>query len=54
MKVIFEDKSYIEITKSADGKIIISIVARESAESLATIASSVELTLEQFSELIKI
>ena len=54
MKITFEDKSYIEIVKSINGKIIISIVARESVESLTTIASSVELTLEQFSELIKI
>jgi hypothetical protein len=54
MKITFEDHSYIEIVKSTNGKIIVSIVARESPESLTTIASSVELTIEQFNDLIKI
>jgi hypothetical protein len=54
MKIIFDDKSYIEITKTTSDKIIITIVARDHLQPLATIANSVELTLEQFNQLIQL
>lgn len=54
MKIQFEDKSYIEIMRAQTGKIVITIVAREGKDSLSVIANSVELTPEQFSQLIKI
>lgn len=55
MKVEFPDKSYVEIIRSNNpGKILITIVAKDSEKPLATIASSVELTEEQFQSIIKI
>ena len=54
MKITFNDKSYIEVIKSNTGKIIITIVARENKNDLSVIANSVELTPEQFNDLIKI
>jgi hypothetical protein len=54
-KIEFENKSYIEITKSQNpGKIIISIVAKDPNNHLSTIANSVELTEEQFKQLIQL
>lgn len=53
MKIQFQDKSYIEITKSND-KVIITIVAHDHNSPLATIANSVELTKEQFDQLIQL
>jgi hypothetical protein len=54
MKIEFQDKSYIEIIKSNNpGKIMITIVARDHEKPLNTIANSVELTDEQFKELLK-
>ena len=54
-KLIFEDRSYLEITKSpTTDKITITIVARNGKDSAATIANSVEVSVEQFNELIKL
>lgn len=52
MKISFNDKSYIEITKSISGKIIVSIQAKDYEDKLKTITNSVELTDAQFKELI--
>jgi hypothetical protein len=55
MKIPFPDKSYIEIIKSpSPGKILITIAAKDHSNALATIANSVELTIEQFQELTKL
>lgn len=55
MKIQFENKSYIEVVKSSNvGKIIVSIVAIDKDKPLTTIVSSVELTEEQFKELIAV
>lgn len=55
MKIEFEDKSYIEIIKSPNpGKVMITIVARDHEKPLATIANSVEITEEQFKQIIQI
>lgn len=54
-KIIFEDKSYIEVIKSPNpGKILVSIVARDHEKKLAIIANSVELTEAQFASLVKL
>jgi hypothetical protein len=54
MKINFEDRSYIELVKSTlPGKFIITIVARDGKDPLATIANSVELTTEQLNQLTK-
>ena len=54
-KLIFEDRSYLEITKSpTTDKITITIVARDGKNTSSTIANSVEVSLEQFNELIKL
>lgn len=45
MKITFEDKSYIDISKSISGKIIIIISAKEGN---SMVSNSVELTAEQF------
>jgi hypothetical protein len=49
MKISFEDKSYIDISKSVSGKIIIVIAAKDGN---SMISNSVELTKEQFAELV--
>lgn len=55
MKIEFDNRSYIEIAKSHNpGKIMITIVARDYEKPLATIANSVELTEEQFKNLISL
>lgn len=55
MKITFEDKSYIEVVKSPDPtKVIITIAAKDGVNHLSTIANSIEITMEQFSELMKI
>jgi hypothetical protein len=51
MKVKFEDSSFIEI-KKADDKIVIIIQARDSINSLKKICNAVELTKEEFQQLI--
>jgi hypothetical protein len=52
MKITFEDNSFIEIIKQND-KIIISIQAKDFNNPLKKINNSVEITEEQFKELIK-
>jgi hypothetical protein len=50
-KIIFEDKTYIEVSRSAYNKFIITITAKDN---LSTIAVSAELTLEQFKQLVSL
>jgi len=52
-KITFEDHSYIEIIKQNTGKIMLTIVARENSTSATVIANSVELTKDQFNQLVK-
>lgn len=51
MKIQFEDKSYINCEKNNE-KIIITVAAKDYANPLKKITNSVELTLEEFRELI--
>ena len=53
MKIVFDDKSYIEIKKSKEaGKKLIIVQSRDAANPLKQITNSVEITDEQFSQLI--
>jgi hypothetical protein len=52
MKITFEDKSYIEIIKSTTpNKLMLTVAAKDGKETL--IATTVELTTEQFAQLTK-
>jgi hypothetical protein len=53
-KLVFEDKSFVEIIKSDNpGKVIISISARDGSDKLKKINNAVEITVEEFKELIR-
>lgn len=53
MKLEFEDKSFLEVIKSPNpGKIIISIQAKDYDNPLKKITNSVEITEEQFKQII--
>jgi hypothetical protein len=53
MKISFPDNSYIECSKSNEpGKIMIVIGAKDGSDHLKKIINTVELTTEQFRQLI--
>lgn len=53
MKIEFDDKSYIEVNKSDHpGKIVVAISAKDHENPLKKITNAVELTAEQFKQLI--
>jgi len=53
MKITFNDKSFIECIKSNDpGKVIFTISAKDGNNALKQITNSVEITLEEFKQLI--
>jgi hypothetical protein len=53
MKMLFDDKSFIECAKSDNpGKIVITISAKDSNDPLKKITNAVEITLEEFKRLI--
>lgn len=52
MKILFDDKSYIECTKSESGKIVFVISAKDQENSQKKIINSVELDANQFKQLI--
>lgn len=53
MKIQFEDKSYIECRKSDNpGTIVIIISAKDHQNPLKKITNAVELTIEEFKQLI--
>ena len=53
MKIEFEDKSYIDLKKSNDSDTIVIIVqAKDFTNPLKKITNTVELTKEQFKQLI--
>lgn len=54
MKIEFEDKSFIELKKSEHSdNIIIIIQAKDFSNPLKKITNAVEISVEQFNELIK-
>jgi nitrate reductase NapAB chaperone NapD len=53
MKIIFDDKSYVECQKSnTPGKIMIVISAKDHTDPLKKITNAIELTAEEFKKLI--
>ncbi len=53
MKVIFEDKSYIEVKRSNEqGKILVIISAKDNDNSLKKITNVVEITDDEFKKLL--
>ncbi len=53
MKIEFDDRSYIDCQKSDNpGKIIIAISALDASNSRKKITNAVELTMEEFNQLI--
>lgn len=52
MKIIFDDKSYIDCYKSNEpGKVVIVISAKDAENPLKKITNAVELTTEEFKKL---
>jgi copper(I)-binding protein len=55
VKIHFEDKSYVEVVKSSTpGKVFITIAARDAKDTSIIVAHSVEITEQEFQELIKL
>lgn len=53
MKIIFDDKSFVECKKSDNpGKIVLTISAKDHTDPLKKITNAVELTSEEFKKLI--
>jgi hypothetical protein len=52
MKIQFSDKSYIECKKSDLGKIIMIVSAKDYDNPLKRITNTVELTMDEFKQLI--
>jgi hypothetical protein len=53
MKIIFEDKSFVECAKSnTPGKVVITISAKDGTDPLRKIINAVEITDEEFHKLI--
>ena len=53
MKITFEDTSYIECKKSdTPGKILIIIQAKDAANPLKRISNAIEMSVEEFKQLI--
>ncbi len=53
MKIVFDDKSYIECSKSDNpGKVVITISAKDRTDPLKKITNAVEITTEEFKKLI--
>ena len=53
MKITFDDKSFISCEKSNNpGKIIITISAKDGNDALKKITNAVEISMDQFKELI--
>lgn len=52
MKIVFDDKSYVECVKSDNpGKVVITISAKDHTDPLKKITNAVEVTVEQFTQL---
>lgn len=52
MKIQFDDKSYVDIHKMDNGKIAITIVARDENSLQKKVVNSVQLDPDQFKQLI--
>jgi hypothetical protein len=52
MKIAFDDKSFVECLKTEGNNIRITISAKDGNNALKKITNSVEITMEQFKQLI--
>ena len=52
MKIIFEDKTWIDCVKSDKGTIFITVAAPHETDPLKKVINAAELTMEQFKKLI--
>jgi hypothetical protein len=53
MKITFDDKSYVEVQRSANpGQVVITISAKDRTDPLKKITNAVEITAEEFKKLI--
>jgi nitrate reductase NapAB chaperone NapD len=53
MKILFEDKSYIEIKRSDEpGKILIVVSAKDNQNPLKRITNAAEITEDEFNKLV--
>jgi hypothetical protein len=52
MKIVFEDKSYLDIAKTDDGSVCITIQAKDQTNPLKKITNSVKITKDQLDSLI--
>ena len=53
MKIIFDDKSWVECKKNENGQIVLIISAKDQSNPLKKISNAVEISPEQFKELVK-
>jgi hypothetical protein len=54
MKIQFDDKSYVEIVKSTSpNKVLLTVAVKDGKDSLTLLATTAEITIEQFSQLAK-
>ena len=52
MKIQFEDKSYVEIKRSADGKYLVIVSAKDAENPLKNVTNAVEITEKEFKYLV--
>jgi nitrate reductase NapAB chaperone NapD len=52
MKIQFSDKSYIEVKKTESNKILVVIQAKDHENPLKKITNAVELTVDEFKNLV--
>jgi hypothetical protein len=53
MKIVFDDKSYVECVKSDNpGKIVLTISAKDHSDPLKKTTNAVEITTDEFKQLI--
>lgn len=52
MKIEFDDSSYVELTLSAPGKVLITLGAKDGINPLNIVINSAEITLKQLAELV--
>ena len=52
LKIIFEDKTWIDCVKSDKGTIFITVAAPHETDPLKKVINAAELTMEQFKKLI--
>jgi len=54
MKIVFDDKSYIDFQKSPEpGKVIVTILAKDHHNEMKNIANSVEISKEELLQLVE-